>query len=450
MLDVLCCGLGGMILLMLLNMWDARRHSTALVAAKERVGATSKELDETLASLKTATDERDRARALASSTEDARGRTEVQLRAKETEANQTMTQLKASELNAATLRERLVAALRDVQDREKALRAKEAERARAAGELAMTEKELNEQKRLLLAALDKLGLTEEQKAAAEKMAGKVPLLQKELDAATKRALALDTELALLKKNADAAGLKLADAQKAEQTVMVEVATLRKLLDEQKAAAGKLRTQLTTAENRFAGVDLGGKRVVLLIDMSGSMGSVDGQTLDPTKWLGVRQTVVQVLKSLSDVEWFQVILFSTQTRYLLGKPGEWLSYDRTRSPDEVDRAMAQVTPQGDTNMYAAFEAAFQFRPQGLETIFFFSDGLPNTGPGLPANPPTDEGAREALYGKHVRDTIRNRWNSQPKKVKIHAVGFFYESPNLGAFLWALSRENGGSFVGMSRP
>jgi hypothetical protein len=36
------------------------------------------------------------------------------------------------------------------------------------------------------------------------------------------------------------------------------------------------------------------------------------------------------------------------------------------------------------------------------------------------------------------------------VKINTIGFFYESPDLGSFLWALARENDGSFVGMSKP
>ena len=38
----------------------------------------------------------------------------------------------------------------------------------------------------------------------------------------------------------------------------------------------------------------------------------------------------------------------------------------------------------------------------------------------------------------------------ERVRINSVGFFYESPDVGAFLWALSREHDGSFVGMSKP
>jgi len=33
------------------------------------------------------------------------------------------------------------------------------------------------------------------------------------------------------------------------------------------------------------------------------------------------------------------------------------------------------------------------------------------------------------------------------VRINAVGFFFESPDVGAFLWALAREHRGSFVGL---
>jgi hypothetical protein len=50
-------------------------------------------------------------------------------------------------------------------------------------------------------------------------------------------------------------------------------------------------------------------------------------------------------------------------------------------------------------------------------------------------------------------MKTRWNPDKvefPKVKINTVGFFYESPDVGAFLWALARENNGNFVGMSKP
>ena len=39
------------------------------------------------------------------------------------------------------------------------------------------------------------------------------------------------------------------------------------------------------------------------------------------------------------------------------------------------------------------------------------------------------------------------NSPARFVRINAIGFFFESPDVGAFLWALAREHQGSFVGM---
>ena len=67
-------------------------------------------------------------------------------------------------------------------------------------------------------------------------------------------------------------------------------------------------------------------------------------------------------------------------------------------------------------------------------------------------PTEE-QRNFFMGKFVRDKLKNDWNRKEaglNDVRINAVGFFFESPDVGAFLWALARENDGSFVGMSKP
>jgi hypothetical protein len=119
-------------------------------------------------------------------------------------------------------------------------------------------------------------------------------------------------------------------------------------------------------------------------------------------------------------------------------------------------MSAVKPVEDTNMYAAFEEAFKYRARGLDTIYLLSDGLPTSGPGLSPTQErtlTNETDRSALLSRHVRRTLATAWNrpeSGKPKVRINSIGFFYESPDVGAFLWAMSRENDGSFVGMSKP
>ena len=264
-----------------------------------------------------------------------------------------------------------------------------------------------------------------------------------VDKGDKDALALRDKLALLEK------------ENTERTK--ELTTASRIIDNLRDEKKKLGTDVdklrAAAENRFEGIALTGRRVVFLVDMSGSMELVDENTEAPHKWQGVRDTVARILKSLPDLEKFQVIVFSDRSRFLLGN-SEWVDFEGKPSVDRVTRALADIKPKGGTNMYAALDAAFRFRAGGLDTIYLLSDGLPNLGPGLKTSArKLTEVQRGTILGKHVRDTLRTKWNSarssQPR-VRINTIGFFYESPDLGAFLWALARENDGSFVGMSKP
>ena len=440
MLDMLYGSLGAVILLMLIYAWGARQQASDLVRERERI-------DQASAALSKAQQEYDRTKGELAALRQAWEQAQLDLQGKEAGieslrgqlAQQTDAADKARTALTGARQERDTTA-RQLADAQKGRQLSQAEIARLQKDLAQKEEKLTDLTKLL-------GMTTRDR---DQVAGQSASLGKELEKARARALTLEADLLLLQQQVKDAGLKLEKAQKDAQTTKLDAATLRKLLDEQQAASGKLRLDLTAAQSRFAGIDLSGKRVILLIDTSGSMGAVDAQTLAPHKWPEVCNTAAQVLKSLPDVERFQVILFSDEVRYLLGQPGQWLVFDRVASAESVRQALLKVKPDGNTALYAACAEAFKFRPQGLDTIFLLSDGLPNVGPGLPRDPPREETAQAALLGKHLLDTIREQWNRDLPKVKIHSIGYFYESPNLGAFLWALSRESGGSFVGMSKP
>jgi hypothetical protein len=204
--------------------------------------------------------------------------------------------------------------------------------------------------------------------------------------------------------------------------------------------------------------MSGKRVVFLVDISGSMGKKDPETIDPTKWPIVTETVTKVMRSIPGLEKYQVIVFSSSAKWLFGN-GEWLDYAGARSIEAVTTALLNVKPYDDTNLYAGLELAFRLRnPGGLDAVYLFSDGLPTSGPGLTVAEQNRQPALSELelgekLGKHIRRTLNNDWNrplAGKPKVMIHSVGFYFDSPDVGAFLWSLSRENGGSFVGMSKP
>jgi hypothetical protein len=186
-----------------------------------------------------------------------------------------------------------------------------------------------------------------------------------------------------------------------------------------------------------------------------MDLVDENTPAPTKWADVRATVARLMRSLPSLEKFQVIVFAEKAEFLFNDSGAWIDYDARTSPDRVLKALATVKPDGGTNMYAALQAAFRLRAQGLDTIYLLSDGLPNQGEGL--NPLVSgmlkEVERSDMLARHIRKMLKTDWNRplpKQERVRINTIGFFYESPDVGAFLWALARENDGSFVGMSKP
>ncbi|MGL4420678.1 MAG: hypothetical protein ACRCZF_08445, partial [Gemmataceae bacterium] len=159
------------------------------------------------------------------------------------------------------------------------------------------------------------------------------------------------------------------------------------------------------------------------------------------------------RSLPELEKVQVVTFSRKAQFLLND-GQWIDYRGEATVKEITTALLAVDPVGDTNLYEAFEQAFRRKPDGLDTIYLFSDGLPTSGPGLTADQDRlPDSQRTELLARHIRSTLRNTWNPERSvnpAVKINAVGFFYESPEVGAFLWALTREHNGSFVGMSKP
>ena len=320
---------------------------------------------------------------------------------------------------------------------------------------------------------------------------RVLALQKDLDASRKDLLAAQNDLAQRTRDLDDVGKKFvalqllkakADADlddRAKELTLLrpfkdkltaddeQVASLRKDLADARRSVVALQAEKATwqntaartasadSDNRFAGIQLVGRRVIFLVDMSGSMVYLDDNTPAPQKWVEVHKTVGRIMRSLPELEKYQVIAFSDRTHFPLGGDGKWLDYDPRSSADLVLQTLGDVKPDGGTNMYTAMQAAFAYRKDGLDAIYLLSDGLPNLGEGVrPEEVNTlTELERGARLSAVIRKTLKTDWNRDlagKPRVHINTVGFFYESPDVGAFLWALARENDGGFVGMSKP
>ncbi len=411
MVDVLCCALGCVILLWLLNFREAKRRAVAADMTAERLLDAEARL---VAAENHLTD-------LARERDTVAGRAALAMR----ERDKVRGDLASARARVADFEDRLAKKLEDVQ------------------------------------------LLTRERAAAQKDIDGLQSLLRERETQAKAAARGADDLAERLRVADVSTKKLRDEVDALRGSQARLATMEKdlararlaideLQGEKKVLADQAMRARQAIENRFAGIALTGRRVVFLVDMSGSMELVDEKTAAPDKWTGVRETLTKIAKSLPELRKFQVILFAKETSYLMGNEGKWIDFDGAASVERIDKTLAGVKPKGPTNMYAAFETAFRFRADGLDTIYVLSDGLPNVGTGLTpeAALKMTEMQRSEILGAHVRKTLKATWNRPAvddlSRVRINTVGFFYESPDVGAFLWALARENEGSFVGMSKP
>ncbi len=428
MVDVLCCALGCVILLWLFNLHDARQRAVTVGETTERLRDTQAHLDQTTSQLQSVLHERDDlvVRAAASAKERDQVRRELEL---------ARARMSAIEKELGTVKKQ-----KDTLSQE---------------ERALTREKADMDERLT--ALE--DLLRKKDAQAKSSARRLNDLTEQLQDAASRSKSLSAEVLAYR-------TRLADAEGRAKTMQAQAGNEKKdlaeanhaieiLQGEQKDLRNKLERAQAAVENRFEGIMLTGRRVLFLVDMSGSMDLVDERTPDANKWLGVRQALAKVMRSLPELEKFQVIVFSDNFSYLLGSDGRWLDFDPKASVERVVQALAATKPTGSTNMHDAFQAAFRFRASGLDTIYVFSDGLPNSGAGLTNEQANslNETDRSSILAKHIRNLLRRDWNREiagQARVRINTIGFFYESPDVGAFLWALARENDGSFVGMSKP
>ncbi|HEV3437802.1 MAG TPA: VWA domain-containing protein [Gemmata sp.] len=502
MLDVFCCALGCVTLLFLLNSRmasdEAQANRTALIdlqTIREKLAAAITSLDATRLKLNSEETGRQKLSASVSELEGLKlkltaeveqltarlsttrterddlarklGVAQAEAKSAKTLLDATQSALNSAEAKVETNAKELAAVREKATDADDLLRKRQKEADVLAKKLMDSTTSLDDLARLLRKKDDERVVMVKQTADLQKMLddlnAKLVAANKDLDAtlaATKLAAAkAETDLTVAKtKSAEELAAARAQVKDLLKKVDDANASIIDLQGNKQKIADKFDKFQKETEARFAGIVMSGKRVVFLVDISGSMGKKDAETADPTKWPIVTETVTKVMRSIPGLEKYQVIIFSSSAKWLFGS-GEWLDYTGTKSIEEVTTALQKVKPYDDTNLYAGLELAFRLRnPGGLDAVYLFSDGLPTSGPGLTAaeqnrQPPLSELELGEKLGKYIRRTLNNDWNrplAGRPKVMIHSVGFYFDSPDVGAFLWSLSRENGGSFVGMSRP
>ncbi len=114
---------------------------------------------------------------------------------------------------------------------------------------------------------------------------------------------------------------------------------------------------------FYGLAIQARRMVFVIDVSGSMAGMRLAT--------AKRELMQAINGLPGESAFSVVAFSDQTTVWRKK----LMPATLETQRAADRFVYGLRPGGDTAAYDALEAAFRF---DAEAIYFLSDGEPNAG------------------------------------------------------------------------
>ena len=184
---------------------------------------------------------------------------------------------------------------------------------------------------------------------------------------------------------------------------------------------------------FYGIRVVSKRIIFVIDMSGSMNDpASGKDQKRTKIAVAKHELKNAVLGLPDDARLNIVLYSESVSTWKKGMVKAVRKERVAAVEFVEKQDAL----GGTNIHDALEKAFNIAgrgardknyEQGADTIFFLSDGQPTVGTVIDP----------VLIANQVK-----RWNAG-RRVKIHTVGVGADHD--AAFMQELAESSGGTYV-----
>jgi F0F1-type ATP synthase membrane subunit b/b' len=229
------------------------------------------------------------------------------------------------------------------------------------------------------------------------------------------------------------------------------AELERLRAARNATGNNARAFMGDGNRQYlTGMILGGSRILILVDVSGSMldativniirrrNMSTADQLSSPKWQQVLRTVDWLTAQLPPPSQYQVYTFNNATRALLpGTEGQWLEVaDESQMQSAVD-ALKKTVPAEGTNLEVLFESIRNMNPLP-DNIFLITDGLPTLG-SRGSNSGTISGRdRELLFERAVQKL--------PAGIPVNVIMAPLEGdPMAASWYWQLSLNTGGSFL-----
>ncbi len=201
---------------------------------------------------------------------------------------------------------------------------------------------------------------------------------------------------------------------------------------------------------LTGMILGGARILILVDISGSM--LDNtivniirrrnmpleERLNSAKWLQARKTVDWLTTQLPVPSQYQIYVFNNETRPLLpGTEGSWLEVADAEQLTGAVNLLNETVPAEGTNLENLFVTIGQMSPPP-DNIFLITDGLPTLGGRSPQSGTISGRDREELFERALREL--------PEGIPVNVIMAPLEGdPAAPGWYWQLAMNSGGSFM-----
>jgi hypothetical protein len=234
-----------------------------------------------------------------------------------------------------------------------------------------------------------------------------------------------------------------------QSLEDEVKRLREAAEEQ---SGKSARSFVGDGNRqyLTGLNLGGKHIAILLDVSASMLSdrlvniIRLRNMDQAlqrqaeKWVRALNTVDWLTAQLPIGSEYQVITFNTQAKTVLpDTEGQWLEVANQAQLESLTAQLRDIVPADGTSLENAFTYLQTLSPVP-DNIFLITDGLPTQGTSPPRGTTVSGNQRQRLYRQAVRQL--------PANVPVNIILAPMEGDPLAASeFWQLAQSTRGSFM-----
>jgi hypothetical protein len=225
--------------------------------------------------------------------------------------------------------------------------------------------------------------------------------------------------------------------------------------EEGAAGDKVREFQGAGDRQYlTGLKMGGKRILILVDVSASMLDEtlvnvvrrrhmdDASKRGAPKWRRALATAEWLVSNLPAGSSFQLYTFNTAARAAAaGSEGKWLSTANREDLEHAIGGLRRTVPADGTSLYNAFAVAAALSPRP-DNLLLVTDGLPTQGRDRPAGTTVSAAERLALFGKAAA--------ALPDGIPVNTLLLPMEGDAYAAAaFWRLAVDSGGSFITPAR-